>query len=106
MSERSFCVSDQRRGSEGASVDLDNVHVTFRITKYGPISLRDWLCRKLAPRLGDSIKEVRALANLGLKEAKDLVESVPCEVLKDVPKEEANAAKEKLEAVSGKIEIK
>jgi len=52
------------------------------------------------------IKEVRALTNLGLKEAKDLVEGAPKEVLKDVSKEEAESAKQKLEAVGAKVEIK
>ena len=52
------------------------------------------------------IKDVRALANLGLKEAKDLVEGAPKEVLTGLSKEDANAAKEKLEAVGATIEIK
>ncbi len=52
------------------------------------------------------IKEVRALTNLGLKEAKDLVEGAPTEVLKDVSKEEAESAKQKIEAVGAKVEIK
>lgn len=52
------------------------------------------------------IKEVRAITNLGLKEAKDLVEAVPKEVLKDVAKDEAEAAKKKLEEAGAVIEIK
>ena len=52
------------------------------------------------------IKEVRALTNLGLKEAKDLVEGAPTEVLKDVSKEEAESAKQKIEAVGAKVELK
>lgn len=52
------------------------------------------------------IKEVRALTNLGLKEAKDLVEGAPQEVLKDVSKEEAESAKQKIEAVGAKVELK
>src|SRR5215467_12346780 len=43
------------------------------------------------------IKEVRALTSLGLKEAKDLVDSAPKPVLEKVPKDQADAAKEKLE---------
>ena len=43
------------------------------------------------------IKEVRALTNLGLKEAKDLVEGAPKTVLERVPKEQADKAKELLE---------
>jgi large subunit ribosomal protein L7/L12 len=52
------------------------------------------------------IKEVRALTNLGLKEAKDLVDSAPKPVLERVPKEQADAAKEKLEGAGGSVEVK
>jgi large subunit ribosomal protein L7/L12 len=52
------------------------------------------------------IKEVRALTSLGLKEAKDLVDSAPKPVLEHVPKEQAEAAKEKLEAAGASVEIK
>lgn len=51
------------------------------------------------------IKEVRAVAGLGLKEAKDLVEGAPKVVMKDVSKETAEELKEKLEAVGATIEI-
>lgn len=52
------------------------------------------------------IKEVRALTSLGLKEAKDLVDSAPKPVLEKVPKEQADQAKEKLEAAGGTAEVK
>jgi large subunit ribosomal protein L7/L12 len=52
------------------------------------------------------IKEVRALTSLGLKEAKDLVDGAPKPVLERVPKEQADAAKEKLEAAGGTVEVK
>jgi large subunit ribosomal protein L7/L12 len=52
------------------------------------------------------IKEVRALTNLGLKEAKDLVDGAPKPVLERVPKEQADSAKEKLEAAGGTAEVK
>ena len=52
------------------------------------------------------IKEVRALTNLGLKEAKDLVDSAPKPVLEKVPKEAAEKAKEKLEAAGGSVELR
>jgi large subunit ribosomal protein L7/L12 len=51
------------------------------------------------------IKEVRGLTNLGLKEAKDLVESAPKPVLEGVSKEEADKAKEALEGAGGTVEI-
>ena len=52
------------------------------------------------------IKEVRALTSLGLKEAKDLVDNAPKPVLERVPKEQAQAAKEKLEAAGASVEVK
>jgi large subunit ribosomal protein L7/L12 len=52
------------------------------------------------------IKEVRGLTNLGLKEAKDLVESAPKAVLEGVSKDEADKAKEAIEAAGGKVEVK
>jgi large subunit ribosomal protein L7/L12 len=52
------------------------------------------------------IKEIRALTNLGLKEAKDLVEAAPKEVKADVPKEEAEKWKKQLEAAGAKVELK
>ena len=52
------------------------------------------------------IKEVRAITGLGLKEAKDLVEAAPKAVKEGVTKEEATAAKEKLEAAGAKAEVK
>jgi large subunit ribosomal protein L7/L12 len=52
------------------------------------------------------IKEVRALTNLGLKEAKDLVDGAPKPVLEKVPKEQADQAREKLESAGGRVEVK
>ena len=51
------------------------------------------------------IKEVRALTSLGLKEAKDLVDSAPKPVLEKVNKESADAAKEKLEGAGATVEV-
>jgi large subunit ribosomal protein L7/L12 len=52
------------------------------------------------------IKEVRAATNLGLKEAKDLVEAAPKTVKEACPKEEAEELKKKLEAAGAKVELK
>ena len=52
------------------------------------------------------IKAVRELTSLGLKEAKDLVDSAPKAVKEGVAKEEAEAAKAKLEEAGAKVEIK
>ncbi len=52
------------------------------------------------------IKEVRAITGLGLKEAKELVESAPKPIKEGVPKEEAEKIKEQVEKVGAKVEIK
>ena len=52
------------------------------------------------------IKEVRALTSLGLKEAKDLVDSAPKPVLEGVNKEQAEEAKAKLEGAGAAVEVK
>ncbi len=61
-------------------------------------------------RAGDKkiqvIKEVRALTSLGLKEAKDLVDSAPKPVLERVPREQADKAKAQLEGAGATVELK
>ena len=52
------------------------------------------------------IKEVRALTNLGLKEAKDLVDNAPKPVLEKANKEDAEKAKAALEAAGATVEVK
>jgi len=52
------------------------------------------------------IKVVREVTNLGLKEAKDLVEAVPKAVKEAVPKDEAESIRKKFDAVGAKVEIK
>ena len=52
------------------------------------------------------IKEIRGITNLGLKEAKDLVEGAPKPVKQGVPKEEADKIKKLLEAAGAKVEVK
>ncbi|HOK57163.1 MAG TPA: 50S ribosomal protein L7/L12 [bacterium] len=53
-----------------------------------------------------TIKEVRAITNLGLKEAKDLVESLPKPIKEKVSKEEAEEIKKKFDAIGAEVEIK
>ncbi len=52
------------------------------------------------------IKEVRSLTSLGLKEAKDLVDSAPKPVLERVPRDQADKAKAQLEAAGASVELK
>lgn len=52
------------------------------------------------------IKVVREITGLGLKEAKDLVEGVPSTIKEDVPKDESEAIKKKLEEAGAKVEVK
>ena len=51
------------------------------------------------------IKAVREVTTLGLKEAKDLVESAPTTIKEAVPKDEAEALKEKLEGVGASVDV-
>jgi large subunit ribosomal protein L7/L12 len=61
----------------------------------------------IGPKKIQVIKVVRELVSgLGLKEAKDLVEAAPKEILENVPKEEADAARKKLEEAGAAVEIK
>jgi large subunit ribosomal protein L7/L12 len=66
----------------------------------------DVILSEIGPNKIQVIKVVRELTQLGLKEAKDLVESAPKAVKEGVSKEEAEAAKAKLEATGAKVEIK
>ena len=52
------------------------------------------------------IKEVRSLTNLGLKDAKDLVDNAPKPILEKVSKDDAAKAKESIEAAGGTVEVK
>lgn len=51
------------------------------------------------------IKEVRAMLGLGLKEAKEVVETVPSWLKKDLAKDDAEALKEKLESLGGTVRL-
>ncbi len=61
---------------------------------------------EIGPKKINVIKEVRALTNLGLKEAKDLVEAAPKEIKEGLLKDEAEKMKKQLEAVGAKVELK
>ncbi len=52
------------------------------------------------------IKEVRAITGLGLKEAKELVESAPKAIKEAVDKDEAEKVKDKIEAAGGQVDVK
>jgi len=52
------------------------------------------------------IKEVRAITSLGLKEAKELVESAPKAIKEGVSKDEAQKIKEQIENVGGQVDVK
>lgn len=64
------------------------------------------ILKDVGPKKIDVIKVVRALTNLGLKEAKDLVEAAPKPVLEAVSKDASADAKKKLEEVGAVVEIK
>ena len=66
----------------------------------------DVVLQTVGEKKTNAIKVVRALTNLGLKEAKDLVESAPAPVLQAVSKDAANEAKTKLEAEGATAQVK
>ncbi|MGH2516599.1 MAG: 50S ribosomal protein L7/L12 [Ktedonobacterales bacterium] len=61
---------------------------------------------EIGPNKINVIKAVRELTGLGLKEAKDVVDSAPSSVKENVSKDEANAAKAKLEEAGAKADVK
>jgi len=64
------------------------------------------ILKEVGPKKIEVIKVVRSLTTLGLKEAKDLVEGAPSNVMEAVSKEAAADAKSKLEAVGAVIDVK
>lgn len=79
--------------AEAAPVEEEQTEFSAMLTEVGPNKIQ-------------VIKAVRELTSLGLKEAKDLVEAAPKAVKEGVSKEDAQAAKEKLEAAGAKAEVK
>ena len=61
--------------------------------------------KEIGPNKINVIKAVREVTTLGLKEAKELVESAPTAVKEAIPKDEADALKEKLEGVGASVEV-
>jgi len=66
----------------------------------------DVILAEVGPNKIQVIKELRAVTTLGLKEAKDLVDTAPKLVKNGASKEEAQTIKQKLEAVGAKVELK
>lgn len=79
----------------GAAVEEEEEQIEFNV-----------ILKEVGPKKINVIKEVRALTNLGLKEAKDVVDGAPSTILEAVSKEAANEAKAKLEEAGAVIEIK
>ena len=61
--------------------------------------------KEIGPNKIQVIKAVREVTTLGLKEAKDLVESAPTAVREAIPREEADSLKEKLEGAGATVEV-
>ena len=66
----------------------------------------DVILKEIGPNKINVIRVVRELTSLGLKESKDLVEAAPKAVKEAISKDEAAAAKTKLEAVGAVVEVK
>jgi large subunit ribosomal protein L7/L12 len=80
-------------GGEAAPAAEEQTEFTVTLTEIGPNKI-------------NVIKAVRELTGLGLKEAKDLVDGSPAAVKENVTKDEANAAKTKLEEAGAKADVK
>ncbi|MCU0501290.1 MAG: 50S ribosomal protein L7/L12 [Anaerolineae bacterium] len=80
----------------------------FGVSAAAPMMMAEFdvILKEVGEKKINVIKVVRALTNLGLKEAKDLVESAPAPVLSAVSKEAAADAKAKLEAEGAKADVK
>ena len=79
-------------GAAAAAVE-EQTEFTLNLTEIGPKKI-------------NVIKVVREVTSLGLKEAKDLVESAPKAVKEGIPKDEAEAIQKKFEDVGATVEIK
>ncbi|MBO8129889.1 MAG: 50S ribosomal protein L7/L12 [Candidatus Marinimicrobia bacterium] len=66
----------------------------------------DVVLKEVGPQKINVIKVVRAVTNLGLKEAKDLVDNAPGTVKEGISKEEAENIKKQLEEAGAKVELK
>ena len=82
-------------GAGGAAVEEEEEQTEF-----------DVVLKEIGPKKINVIKEVRALTSLGLKEAKDVVDSAPATIMEAVNKEAAQEAKAKLEEAGAVVEIK
>ncbi|MGA1869053.1 MAG: 50S ribosomal protein L7/L12 [bacterium] len=80
-------------GGQEAAKEEEQTEFTVNLTGFGDKKIQ-------------VIKEVRALTGLGLKEAKELVDSCPKPIKEGVSKEEAEKIKESLEAAGASVEIK
>ena len=80
-------------GAAGGGAAEEQTEFTVNLTEIGPKKI-------------NVIKVVREVTSLGLKEAKDLVESAPKAVKEAIPKDEAEAVQKKFEEVGAKVEIK
>ncbi|MCO5182857.1 MAG: 50S ribosomal protein L7/L12 [Anaerolineae bacterium] len=82
-------------GMGGAEVEEEEEQTEFNV-----------ILKEIGPKKINVIKEVRALTNLGLREAKEVVDGAPSTLLEGVTKEAAADAKSKLEAAGAVVEVK
>ena len=86
-------VAGAAAGAAGSGAAEEQTEFTVNLTEIGPKKI-------------NVIKVVREMTSLGLKEAKDLVESAPKAVKEAISKDEAEAIQKKFEEVGAKVEIK
>ena len=80
------------QAADGAPADEEQIEFEVKIKEIGPNKI-------------NVIKAVREVTSLGLREAKELVESAPAQVKEGVPKDEADTIKGKLEEAGAVVEV-
>jgi large subunit ribosomal protein L7/L12 len=100
---------EDRWGVSAAAPVAMGVAMPAAVAEAAPVEEQtefDVILKEIGPKKINVIKVVRVLTNLGLKEAKDLVESAPTPVVQAVTKEAAADAKTQLEAEGAVVEVK
>lgn len=90
----------------GGAVMMAGPAVAAAAEEEEPQTEFDVLLKDVGPKKINVIKAVRALTNLGLKEAKELVEGAPSTVMEQVGKDAAEDAKKQLEEAGAVVELK
>ena len=106
MPENEAVAVEQEKSTEALDPKVEEILGTIEQMTVLQLSEFDVILKAAGSNKIQSIKVVRAVTSLGLKEAKALVDSAPSAVKEAVSKDEANDIKGKLEEVGAEVEIK